>query len=199
MFTKSQKEFLNYVKKRCKKAGVKIYFGKGKKILCDGVKVSGYFDDVNKVLAVALGGECPFEILVHEFGHFTQWVDQCPAWVKSENFNAYNKFWDYVNGKPVKDGKRALSLVREVELDCESRAVDLILCHGLNIDVDFYIKRSNAYVFFYNWMKYTKKWCKPNNTPYNNKRLVHAMPSVFLDDYRKIPDNLLKIFKEENI
>jgi hypothetical protein len=70
---------------------------------------------------------------------------------------------------------------------------------GLSIDVERYTKRANAYLQFYNWMKQTRKWSKPNNTPYSNKRIVAAMPANFRMNYDKLPKRLEKLYKEENI
>jgi hypothetical protein len=48
-------------------------------------------------------------------------------------------------------------------------------------------------------MKQTRKWSKPNNTPYSNKRIVAAMPANFRMNYTKLPKRLEKLYKEENI
>jgi hypothetical protein len=70
---------------------------------------------------------------------------------------------------------------------------------GLSIDTDKYIKRANAYLMFYNWLKQTRKWSSPNNTPYGNKRIVAAMPTNFKLDYSKLPKRFEKLYREENI
>jgi hypothetical protein len=70
---------------------------------------------------------------------------------------------------------------------------------GLSIDTDKYIKRANAYLMFYNWLKQTRKWSNPNNTPYGNKRIVAAMPTNFKLDYSKLPKRFEKLYREENI
>jgi len=195
----NSKEFLNYVIKRCKTRGITVFLGKGKKVRCDGVLTSGFFDDVNKVLAVAMGNDNYLNILAHEFCHFKQWDEQCPIWVKAVKSKSYENFWKYISKKKCKDPIKNISICRDLELDCEKRVVDLIKEHDLPINVKEYIQKANAYVYFYNWMKTTKRWCKPNNTPYSNERLVSAMPTHFNNDYSFIPDKLLKIYKEENI
>jgi hypothetical protein len=52
---------------------------------------------------------------------------------------------------------------------------------------------------FYNWLKQTRKWSNPNNTPYGNKRIVAAMPTNFKLDYSKLPKRFEKLYREENI
>jgi hypothetical protein len=48
-------------------------------------------------------------------------------------------------------------------------------------------------------MLQTRKWSKPTNTAYNNKRIVAAMPDSFRMDYTKLPKRLEKLYREENI
>jgi hypothetical protein len=48
-------------------------------------------------------------------------------------------------------------------------------------------------------MLQTRKWSKPTNSPYTNKRIVAAMPDSFRMDYTKLPKRLEKLYKEENI
>ena len=67
------------------------------------------------------------------------------------------------------------------------------------LNVIKYTKAANAYLQFYNWMLQTRKWSKPTNTPYTNKRIVAAMPDSFRMDYTKLPKRLEKLYKEENI
>jgi hypothetical protein len=62
-----------------------------------------------------------------------------------------------------------------------------------------YVKKANAYVQFYNWMLVTRKWSKPNNSPYKNKNLVAAMSNKFNMKYDSLSPKLEKIFKTENI
>jgi len=86
-----------------------------------------------------------------------------------------------------------------LERNNEMRSVRLINEWGLSIDVDKYIKKANSYLMFYNWMKQTRRWCKPNNMPYHNKRVVAAMPTNFKMDYTKLPKKFETIYREENI
>ena len=197
--TSQEKEFIRYVKNRCSKRGVKVFLGKGRKVKCDSVLTSGYFDEINKVLAVASKGDDFIEILVHEYSHFTQWDENCPIWKKAVKYEAVENFWLYVSGGEAKNPIRSLSISRDLELDCEKRAIEIIKCHGLNVDLDKYHKKANAYVYFYNWMKESKRWCKPNNTPYSNKTLLAAMPTHFNNDYTILPKKIRDIFESEGI
>ena len=58
-----------------------------------------------------------------------------------------------------------IGYTRDLELDNEKRAVRMIRKWKLSVDVDKYIKGANAYIHFYNWMGYTRRWSKPTNSP----------------------------------
>ena len=81
---RKEKEFVEYVKSECKKYGVKCDLRKtGYLILSGNIKCSGYFDPAVPTLVCATKQDKWIEILAHEFGHFTQWVDQTTLWKKA--------------------------------------------------------------------------------------------------------------------
>ena len=92
-----------------------------------------------------------------------------------------------------------MQIAIDLELDNERRSVKMMRKWGLSIDTKKYTKAANAYLQFYNWMLQSRKWSKPTNTPYTNKRIVAAMPDSFRMDYTKLPKRLEKLYKEENI
>lgn len=161
------------------------------------VKCSGYFDDDKGILAVAMKSPLALEILVHEFGHLTQYLENCKPWKNLGN--SLDKMFDWLAGKNVRQVSDSIDRARDMELDNEKRSVQIIKDFSLNIDIDSYIKRANSYVYFYNWMKTTRRWSSPNNSPYKNQRLLQVMPKTFQKSYRTIPKRIERIFKEENI
>jgi hypothetical protein len=84
-------------------------------------------------------------------------------------------------------------------LDNEKRTVKLIKKWKLPIDLNDYIKKANAYIQFYNWMRYSKRWSSPGNAPYSNKAIYEAMPPNFRMNYKKMSDKYFKLYKEQNI
>lgn len=106
---------------------------------------------------------------------------------------------EWLEGKDIPNIKKHLATSRDLELDNEKRAVKLIKKFDLDIDIERYIKKANAYVFFYNHMLATRKWASPKNSPYRNKRLIEAMPAHFRMNYKTTPKRIEKIFIEENI
>lgn len=196
--TTKDKQFIEHVKVECKKAGIKAdlrnvgYVKLGPSIRC-----SGYFDEVSKTLVCAMNKVDSLEILLHEYGHFTQWQDQCKAWTNLGD--SIDMMHSWLDGEEVENIEHHIKISRDVEIDNEKRAVKLIDKFGLSINKDTYIKRANAYILFYNHMLTVRRWCRPNNMPYENKRVVAVMPNNFKMNYNKIPKRLMKIYQEENV
>jgi hypothetical protein len=139
------------------------------------------------------------EILVHEYCHLTQWQDGFHLWKKANRALPVIDEWLEGKYKRPQTLNKAFEIAIGLERDNEMRSVRMINEWGLSIDTDKYIKRANAYLMFYNWLKQTRKWSNPNNTPYGNKRIVAAMPTNFKLDYSKLPKRFEKLYREENI
>ncbi len=163
-------DFVQHVKNTCKTFDVKCELRNTKYLKLDAKnRCAGFFDETVPLLACAMNRPDALEILVHEFAHFTQWAEQCDAWTNAFNGGAYNKFNDMLEGKKVYNLKYHLGLCRDLELDNEKRSVTLIKKFKLPIDKKMYIKKANTYIYFYNWMVISKRWCKSSNSPYKNK------------------------------
>jgi hypothetical protein len=203
--TKKQEAFLDFVKSECKKHGVRCDLRKVSYLRLSGnIKCSGYFDDDDNnypKLVVAANKKDWLEILVHEYCHMTQWLDQ-----KSGKFKNWDPALrsilvvnDWLSGKKVRNIKYHMAKVRDLELDNEKRSVKMIKKWNLGIDLDMYIKKANAYILFYNHILTTRRWSKPKNNPYGNKRLIDAMSTSFRMSYKTNSKKVQKIFTEENI
>lgn len=191
-------EFIKHVRKECKKYGVNCVLKNTKTVRLDGdSRCSGYFDEEN--LVVAMKRPDAIQILVHEYCHLTQWVEQCDIWKLSVKNKSHDKLYRWLAGENVKDIETSISICRDLELDNEKRSVKMIKKFNLDIDIELYIKKANSYIQFYNYLLISRKWCKPNNTPYKNERLLESMPNKFNMNYNKLSKKLLKIFTEENI
>ena len=197
-YTKKELQFIAHVKKVCKIYGVKCSLRKSKYVKMDGnVRCSGWFDEETPELVVAINREDWIEILAHEYSHLTQWVEQIPIWKKAEV--SLGKVWEWLDGKNRKNIQEHISVARDLELDNEKRSVAIIKEFDLNVDIDNYIRKANAYVQFYNWIAITRRWSKPNNSPYKNEKLKSAMSTKFNMKYDKLTPKLEKIFREEEI
>jgi hypothetical protein len=196
--TKKEAAFIKFVKSECKKYGVKCSLRNTMYVKLSGnIKCSGWFDEEVPELVCSMNRPDWIEILAHEFSHLTQWVEQIDLWKKC--MVSMPKVDDWLSGEPVRNIAKYLADSRDLELDNEKRAVKVIKRFNLNVDIDRYIRKANAYVIFYNRMKSTRQWAKPGRSPYTNERLIAAMPNTFRMDYTKIPKRIEKIFIEENI
>jgi hypothetical protein len=69
-------KFISDLTEKCKHYGVELYIGSKKRVNCGGTYSSGYFDGINKKIAIAGGMDDKtfLSILVHEASHFEQWI-----------------------------------------------------------------------------------------------------------------------------
>jgi hypothetical protein len=203
-YSKNDKAFIEFVKDECKRLGVKTHIKDVKYVkLSPTIRCSGYFDDADPdkgaILACSMGKDDGLEILVHEYCHLTQWQDEFPLWKQAAKALPIIDEWLAGKYKRPETLKKAFEIAISLERDNEMRSVRMINEWGLSIDVDKYIKKANSYLMFYNWMKQTRRWSKPNNQPYHNKRIVEAMPTNFKLNYNKLPKKFEILYKEENI
>ncbi len=196
----ARKKFIEFVKAECKKHNIKCILSKGSfASASDEIKCAGYFSSEDNELVAAMGRTDSLSILVHEYGHMTQWIDGFHLWDKCMKDDSHNKLNMWLSGDYIDDINYHIDNCRDLELDNEKRAVKLIKEFGLNINIDDYIRKSNAYIQFYNYMKISRKWSIPFNSPYRNKRIIDNCPPKFNMDYTRISKKLENIFREENI
>lgn len=196
--TANDKKFIQHVKEQCAEYGIKCIIRHVKYVKLSGnIQCGGWFDEEGKELVCASNRPDFLQILVHEFSHLTQWIDQCEAWKKGIGGVGYVDEW--LSGKKVPNIRKHLAYSRDLELDNEKRAVKHIKKFGLSINIEDYIRRANAYVQFYNHMYYTRKWATSKNSPYRNPRIIAAMPKTFHMNYEKMSKKVEKVFREEMI
>ena len=200
MLTKKQKQFIEYIKAECKPFGVKISLRDTSHVLVSGnIKCAGYFDHENKKIVVAMRHKISFETLLHEYCHFLQWREQCPAWVNG--LDSIGEIDSWLSGDDIADIDTHIAAARDLELDNEKRTLNLIYEWGFQnkINTDLYVKRANAYILFYNWVGISRRWSKPGNSPYMNKKILKHMSTKFDMNYSSLSDELREVFMKENI
>jgi hypothetical protein len=191
--------FINHVKGHCKEVGIKYDVRPVKYLVLSGnIRCSGYFCEETMKLVVAGKSKDWLGILVHEYAHLTQWQDKSTNIWKTGSTGVTN-LDDWLGGKKIRSVKKAIEWSRDLELDNEKRSVKLIKKWKLPVDLNDYIKKANAYIQFYNYMRYSKRWSRPGNAPYSNKVIYEAMPPNFRMNYKKMSDKYLKLYKQENI
>ena len=192
------KAFLAHVHKQCSAAGIKVDLRPTKFLKLSGnIYCSGYFDESDKAMVVAMNHPLALEVLVHEFGHFTQYMDKLSIWDAAAP--ALNKVDEWLGGKEVRNIEKWMGISRDLELDNEKRAVKLIKKFNLPIDAELYTKRANAYVLFYTWMLTTRKWATRKNSPYRNQLLIDACSNKFNMQYDKLSTKMRKAFEESGV
>lgn len=190
-------DFIKHIDNDCKKNGFKLelinlrYLDTG-----DGAPCSGYFSEEDKKICVAVKTNDFVGTLAHEYSHLRQYIEDEQLY----NFYgiSYSKVFEWLEGKRIKSLDFHLNNCLNLELDCEMRTVELIKKFDLEIDIKDYIQRANAYMYYWKYLKYSRKWCNPYNTPSNNENIVRLMPKRFLKDY-ELTDKLKSIFIKENI
>jgi hypothetical protein len=199
--TDKEIRFVKWIKSQCKKYGVKHSLRNVKYLKLSGnIRCSGYFDDTTDkkpTLVVSMNRKDWIEILVHEYCHLTQWSEGIDLWGKAGESLAVIEEW--LGGNEVKDIDYHLGIARDLELDNEKRSVELMKRWGLDVDIDNYIRKANAYIQFYNYMGKTRRWSNPKNAPYGNQNVVKEMPTTFQMNYKKMSKRLVKLFENENI
>jgi len=191
-------EFVKYVKSECRKHGIKFVLKYSKTVRTpENIKCTGYCEpDDLKELVVAKKDPNWLMTLVHEYGHLTQWADQSKEWTDSYSIDNVD---DWLNGKDMPNIKKALAVTRDLELDNEKRSVKLIKEWNLPIDIKVYTRKANAYVQFYNYLHYTRRWCKPENSPSRNPKIWKKMPSTFRMNYEILEEKYFKIFQDAGL
>lgn len=197
----NSERFLKFVKDSCKLSKINLVLSSDRQVKTDGIKCNGYFDPIEKVLTVATGQSFDdwFKVLVHEFSHMRQWIEQCKEWTESEKDGDAHNLIDLWLNKNVelsdKNRDKFVNRARDLELDCEKRALKWIRSFKLPINEKNYVKRANAYVYFYTHMKETRKWYIIGKEPYNIKLLIFAMPDHFENDYDNPPEIIEQLYK----
>ena len=196
------KKILKDVKQTCKKHEVQLILSDCRSVQLDtGTKCNGYFEDKTPALAVACGQAEKkwLPVLIHESSHMDQWIEQCVEWTntKTEQYESMDLL-DLWMGRHIELSRAQLNKYvkasRDVELDCEKRSVEKILHYDAPLNIVQYIQRANAYVYFYNFMKVSRKWYTIGKEPYNVKDVWTQMPINFDNDYEKLPKKFRDLF-----
>lgn len=182
--------FIKDLRKKCRDHGIELKLIRSKKVPLDEDKTmfsAGYFDSGGKQLVVAINRPDYLQILIHESSHLDQYIENCKAWRGEKNGFMVD---EWLSGKDwdKRKIKRAINNTISLELDCEKRSVKKIIQYNLPVGETVYIQKANAYLLFYNFMFYVRRWIDPNNCPYVKPEVYNKMPTKFMsDDWYKKP------------
>ena len=173
-------KFLEVVQQDCLKHGVEIIFHPKQEIrLSKKIAVSGYWDEEDKKLNVAIYCDDWLTVLAHEYGHFCQWKEN--KFIDEDTLDAYYFFDEWILGKQELSKKRLdkyCKLIQECELDCEKRALKFIKKYYLYKDNKLYIQKANSYVLGYEAAKLKRKWFQ--TSPSRVLKVFNSMPKTFI-------------------
>lgn len=203
--SKAADKFVEDLKAKCDANGVKYHFPKTKHVLYPGfesLKVSGYFlDKPEPALACAMGKPLNawFEILIHESCHMDQWIEKSAWWLNltKDGYDCDKKMDEWLTGSveySKNESDYFMLVMQAVEIDCERRSVEKIKSLNLPVNIENYVKKANAYIFSYNIMKETGKWC--DIAPYEIPEIIELMPDSILkeEEYEQISDKIKNIY-----
>jgi len=198
--SKNTDNFIQFVKEECRAANVKLVLSKSKTVFADGVKTNGYFHHNDKKQSIVL--KCAtskafkhwFPVFVHEYCHFQQYMDNCPAWVECDKEESDIVF-EWIDGKEydIRVVKTSIKRTVNIELDCEKRVVKTIKKFNLPIDIPTYIKQANSYVMFYNYCLLSRKWYQI--APYRVPAVYNNFRKDFRGNYKTLPKSKIKLYK----
>ena len=158
----------------------------------EGLACSGFFSEFPKPRLAVATGKSPDQwlaILAHEFSHACQWKEKSSLWGnlfddwgygQEEASDALDR---WLEGEEWSEEKLEdiVARIRDIEMDCEKRVVDLIDRFSLPLKKTEYIQKANAYVFFYNQVKKTRKWYEKGQAPYEIEDVWKQAPCHFIE------------------
>ena len=167
--------------------------------LDEDMKSNGYFEAEPLKLACAIGKPIQqwLPILIHQFNHFNQYLNNKEQFKRDSIFIETLFGWlNYDLELEQYQLNDAMLSVLFVQRDCQVRTVQMIKKYHLEqyINIEQYIQKSNAYIFFYHIVKKYKKWYKIGNQPYNNENIWRKMPKTFDNNYMQLDEATQKLY-----
>ena len=193
----SIESYLNHLKEKTKEYNVKLILKNQKYFLDEGVPIGGYFLEEPLELAVAINKPKKIWIpyLIHEDSHLDQWIDQYTNTQVKGCASELMHSWIAGNNYPTEIIHKAIESLREMELDCERRALKKIKQFDLPIDQLYYIKSAAINIHQYNYALFRRKYLRKGKTlPYENKQLISEMPITLRGNFRRLTKKQLKAF-----
>lgn len=147
---------------------------------------SGYFDEKSLVVATKKKRVQDWvDVLVHESCHLDQFTEKSELWVSDNNSLFVVEAW--IKGKKMSCEKRDRGFANTLllEIDCERRSIKKFKKYKLDIDIEDYIQKANAYLFSYAVALHEKRWY---SSPYENPKIYKKMPKQLLTVEQYIHD-----------
>ena len=195
--SKNDKAFMDHVREECNLYGVKCSLKQSETVKSGGIECSGWFSAYDRELVVAAKRREAFEIFIHEYAHMTQWYNGNDLW--DDGLIGMDVVERWLQGARIRNIDKHIAAIRDLELDNEKRAVQLIKDWDLSVDIPAYIRKANAYIHFYNWMRITRRWSNPLNSPYKNPHVLAVMSDKFNMQYERLSKRVHAAFSAGKI
>jgi hypothetical protein len=148
----------------------------------EGCHSNGYFDTEANRIAVALQAPNWFLVLIHEFSHSRQMIEQCPAWKKYDSFEGEDYLQCWIDGDYMPPGfiDKVITATRDMELDCEQRSYRLLVGSGAGglAGCIEYGQKAMSYVLFYEHIRKYRMWYTLGCEPYNVEAVWNNAPGI---------------------
>lgn len=199
-YSKAHKPFLQHVKRECRRYRIKLILTEDDCFTTDGQSYGGYFSHISRELGVTqLNNDSAFtSILVHEFSHMEQWIDNDPSYTQHlrGGYESSTIMENWLDGREYEYDTihKAIALIRDCELNCERRSIININKYALDIDIDIYCKSANAYILFYNYIMLKRRW-EYKEPASIIPMIINQMPTdLYSLDYTTLTSEHIKLF-----
>lgn len=190
----NQSQFLAKAIEHLIEQGKSVKLINRKSVSCSGIPTGGYC--TGSGISVAVKHNYWFETFVHEYCHFLQEQD--------ENYNPDETGWEeydeWLLGKKELAEKQLAKYtkdIRDCEVDCEKRVVQLIKKYRLPIKEKLYIQEANTYALFYTLATKYRMWYDKGESPCGIPELVGLMPTEFKKSWNRVPREFERIVREK--
>jgi len=178
-------KFIEYVTSVAEKHNVKLIVNNETSIPYPNshMMCSGYFIDYNSPeLGIAIGGDKEdwLPILVHEFSHMQQYLENTECWKNNfiDGIETIDIIDKWISGDDsITNIEDLISRSYAIEADCEKRSIENIKTFKLEIDIPMYYQKANSYILFYAAMLENRKWYNKYKKPYMIKEVWSVMPN----------------------
>lgn len=190
--------FVKFVENQCIEHDVKFIFNKDlKKIKHGETTIVGYFSQDVPELVVAANNHKYISVLLHEYCHMLQWIDNPDDYERLY----YGYLYEWIEGS-VHDctkAKQSYEKYCTLERDVAFRGLPLIKKFGLRLDPDRWIQSHNAELTWFamslehrNWGLKYKGPCYPTNLVKMMPKHLNYLPEDKIP--KKFSECLLKYF-----
>jgi len=190
---KTYKELVDLIKGECKEHGVKVEMRDTSYVKIGSLKCGGYFCPETLRIVVAGNDQRYKAVLLHEYGHFKQWLKKSKIFSKATE-KSLNIVHKWLNGDEYKKKyvKKHIDICRDMELDNEKRISKLADKYDIGMSREKYTKLANACIISYNFILTDKEW---TSIDMDNKKLIKSMSGKYDMNYNKVTRKIRKAFE----